>query len=506
MMFAKSAAAALLFSFAAHATPAMPGPSLGLWDEHYAYALTKLLYVSPTGSDTTGDGTQAAPWATLQHANDVIAAAGVTGGAGTTVMVEPGTYAKGVYISAGGSGPQPANMLAYRCAKMDACTVTDVAAGGQNGSFVWKSGPSMANYVAIDGFVLSASRSTGFGQGVELWDGNDTVPNSPFSAHHVWILNSIISGFGQSGIQMNDGEYFYVIHNTVYNNAGSGCSAQGSGISYAELKAAPSYTRLAVDSDNPVVGNIGSFNNAIEWNIVYNNATTKCGTASNPYDSDGNNIILDTLNNAGGTGPAYPNSTLVAFNLTYNAGGRGIHIFRSENVTVANNSCYKSALDVADNATYRPCIGSNIAYGDTFFNNIAYSIAANPSPSAQCTVNYGTGAKASCLEWNNAYNASTVTNGVKEVFNNNMAYCAGPLAASSPCMTTNGATFTNNITASPGWKNVGATSTGSETTPPIGASFCLAAGSPAIGKGLRATYLHPQSVDMGAIPSTASCP
>ncbi len=36
--------------------------------------------------------------------------------------------------------------------------------------------------------------------------------------------------------------------------------------------------------------------------------------------------------------PAYPNQTLIDFNITFNAGGRGIHIFRSEYVTVANNS------------------------------------------------------------------------------------------------------------------------------------------------------------------------
>ena len=136
---------------------------------------------------------------------------------------------------------------------------------------------------------------------------------------------------GKSGLQLNNSEYLYAIHNTLYGNANTQCDAQGSGISYWAPNAVAGYTPTADDETNPNpllgptwVNGSSFFHNVIEWNVTYNNALTKCGTASNPSDTDGNGIIMDSfLNNN------YPNETLVAFNVTYNNGGGGIHIFYS---------------------------------------------------------------------------------------------------------------------------------------------------------------------------------
>jgi hypothetical protein len=343
------------------------------------------------------------------------------------------------------------------------------------------------SYVIIDGFRLTASRATTYGQGIDLWDGNDSIRTAANSVHHVWILNSIISGYGQSGIQMNDGEYFYALHNIVYANSRVGCSAQGSGISFAALKAFSGYTRTPDDSDNPMVGAIGGFNNAIEFNILYNNAITGCGNAGNPYDTDGNNIILDTFNNAGGTGVTYPGYTLVAFNVTYAGGGAGIHVFRSENVTVANNSCYNNMLDPYNSGSYRPCIGLNNSYNVAMFNNIGSAIAAS-----------GT------LKYNDAFVGGHIGGAAPDSFTNNISYCTGsPGYGCTPMY--NGDVFScssNMCNVNPGWVAVGQSFTGSETSVPAGANFALTATSPAIGKGLTAPYLPAQSVDIGACSST----
>ncbi len=66
---------------------------------------------------------------------------------------------------------------------------------------------------------------------------------------------------------------------------------------------------------------------------------------------------------------------------------------------------------------------------------------------------------------------------------------------------------TNLCSVNPMWMSVGNASTGTEIAQPLSANFALQPGSPAIGKGLRVSYLPPQSADIGACASTAkNCP
>jgi hypothetical protein len=504
--------AVLVPAIAQASTPAQqPGPSQTLFSAPY-YACARNYYVSLSGKDSNPGTTSAKAWLTLQHAND-------TGrSAGDCVNVEPGVYAHGVVINGGGDRASRTGYVTWRCVVMDKCVLTDVAAGGQQGTFVWdnSSQPMKGNYVIIDGFTLRASGETMFGQGIQLWDGHDYLAKAPNSVHHVWLLNSIVSGYGQTGVQMNDGEYFYVVHNTIYNNAYVGCTAQGSGVGFVTLKAFKGYVRTPDDSNNPVLGKIGGFNNVIAWNVTYNNATTKCGgyQGAPAYDTDGNNIIIDTLDNGndilGGvvTGPAYPGATLIAFNVTYNAGGRGIHIFRSANVTVANNSCYNSDLDAFDNGSYRPCIGENDSSNIRFFNNIAYAIAKTGPGNGACQ--WPTGVSLTCLAWNGAYTGGLLSGRTADSFTHNISFCIGSQPYGGCNAMYNGDVFScteNRCGTNPGWVNVGVKYQGTETNPPVGANFALGAKSPAIGAGLTASYLPAQSVDIGACASTlAVCP
>jgi hypothetical protein len=486
----------------------IPGPSQSLFNHPY-YVCLRNFYVSTTGSDTAAGTTPDTAWATLQHANDV----GRT--AGDCVNVEPGTYAHGVLINSGGNLASSTGYVVYRCVEMDECTVTDVNAGGDNGSFVWNTSkqPMPGNYIIIDGFRMAAASETEYGQGINLWNGTNTyIP----SVHHVWIMNSIISGYGQAGVNMGMGEYFYVIHNKSYANAHVGCSAQGSGIAFVVLRpVVTDYTPTHDDLKNPIVGKIGTaFHNAIEWNVVYNNAITKCGTAKNPYDTDGNNIIIDTLSWTGTSGASpYTGGVLVAFNVTYNAGGGGVHIFRSEYVTAANNTCYNNYLDPYDQ-TPGACIDTNGSYSDTIINNIAISFPAAPNGScAYYTAPYG--------QWRSATLGSPPSGKAADVYSHNISQlqgghnsCWGAFGNDAP--TGENVTFgadspysckENKCATNPEWENVGTTSIGTETAPPVGTNFALKPGSPAIGYGLTETYLPASSVDVGACSSTLTkCP
>ena len=160
-----------------------------------------------------------------------------------------------------------------------------------------------------------------------------TAVASP-SSHHIWTLNNVIHGFSEAGIIMGTSEYFYAIHNTIYDNAGSTCVAQGSGISYFMPFALTNYTPTADDQINPnfLIGSFespqGFFHNVVEWNVTYNNALTQCGNASSPHNTDGNGIIMDTFLASRGNIQNYTNPTLIAFNVTYNNGGGGVHVFR----------------------------------------------------------------------------------------------------------------------------------------------------------------------------------
>jgi hypothetical protein len=522
LLWAEAASAASLPVSLAVA-PQDPGPSASLFASPY-YSCKSNYYVSPTGSDSN-TGTVGSPWLTLQHAND---SGHLT--AGACVNVAPGTYS-GVSLTTGGNLASSTGYVVWRCTTMDACTVNGTASPNGNVGF-YAAGTGVANYVIIDGFTITGNSSV-YGLGVEFAGTTNGVPGI-FASHHDWVLNSVISGFGQGGIGFNEGDYTYAIHNKIYNNAtGPSCDngAQGSGLGdNIPLDIAyqySSYTATADDKTNPnsLIGSFvtGSswFHKVYEWNVLYNNHLTPCSTATGG-DTDGNNIILDTFGTYNGNTVAYPDQTLIAFNVTYNAGGGGIHIFASEYATVANNTCYNNGIDPYNGGTSGggACIDTTNSYGNTILNNIAVAIPNAPPPGG-CAFPPGTIPGATTF--NSAILGGGLSGATQDTFSNNITQlqgghysCWGGATTGNRDAPTGENPMFNNDTYScssnkcatnPMWTNVGGTSTGSESTPPIGANFALQLGSPAIGYGLTQTYLPAQSVDVGACYHTlTSCP
>jgi hypothetical protein len=372
---------------------------------------------------------------------------------------------------------------------MDACVITEDDHGFEI------SGNGGPNYLIFDGFTLTSPDQVQYGQGFEI---ANFTNNNALCCHHIWVVNNIVSGYGQAGFQGGQADFVYVIHNTFYNNAAApGCDAgsQGSGISMGWPIALSGYTYAADDKSNAVTGNLASqgdyFRQVYSWNIAYNNHVAGCSPAT-----DGNGIIMDTWNGTPGVGPGvYARQALISFNLVYNNGGQGIKLTSMDNgtgtpgvgVTVANNTSFNNTLDPTSRggAEIWEQGGSN----DTFVNNVAY--ASRTTSGAQSN--------------NNDYIGDS-SGGFASHWSNNVGYCTN---WSGPCYGVwYGAVWTSGKDpANPLWVNAGNTSLGSETTPPVGTNFALQSGSPAIGYGQLSSYLPPSAIDAGACSSTFStCP
>ena len=487
----------------------VPGPSQALFNSPY-YQCVHDYYVSTTGNDSNA-GTQALPWLTLQHADSTNV------GPGSCIHVAPGTY-DGLIVHNGGNAATATGYVVYRCQTLDGCTITGNT--GQNGNAsVWfdttnisANKPNTVNYVQFDGFQLKANGTPAnqgpYGVGFVAYNCNLSVCNGPeVASHHVWLLNSIVSGFDQGGVAVGAGDYYYAIHNTSLNNALSQCDAQGSGIAINIAHDVPGYVPTPDDQD-PYSGfgfptwKLGDgtfFHVVFAYNVTYNNHISGCGAGN---VTDGNGIIFDTNAGPDGNSTDYHNPMLAYGNISYNNGGGGVHVFASFNVTVANNTAFNNYIDpelnggsgvIDDNA------GGNADNGTTylnyFYNNIAVSCtSATPKLSlggpdalmmgptmgddpAKGNVSYMVTNSANCGAEIQHYNAQTYD-----------------MAA-------------NKTGTNPLWVNVTFGSPGTDATQPAGTNFALSAGSPAIGYGAVKAWMPATAVDSGACPhSLTTCP
>jgi parallel beta-helix repeat protein len=479
-----------------------PGISVALYNRPY-YKCLKNYYVSNSGSDSNSGTSVTEAWATLQHADGSLPGGGTA--AGSCVNVAPGTYS-GVVMTNGGNMASATGYVAYRCSTLLGCTVLGNAGAHGAEAFEpeWNTseaqGKSPPNYFFIDGFKLSGGNVSADGVGVSAWNGTN---GADVATHHIWVVNNQISGFGQSGIGIAAGEYYYLLHNLVFLNSNLQCYSQGSGIALNIMHSVANYAPTADDRRNPnpllgptwVVGN-DFFHNVVEYNVVHNNAITRCGTPSTPSNTDGNGIIFDSNLTGNGDTQDYMSPSLIAFNLVYNNGGGGIHLFFSADVTVANNSCYNNQIDPGNGGTSRGCMDDSNGFADTFINNISVAIPTGYTPGT-CWNNQPPYAR-----YNFAMLGAPAPGQSHDIFSNNVTQVIGTSCSSEDAVY-NGDSFScsaNRCATNPSWTSVGLISTGTLTRSPIYTNFALQPGSPAIGYGLTESYLPANSVDAGACP------
>lgn len=164
-----------------------------------------------------------------------------------------------------------------------------------------------------------------YGAGVDIGDRSDTRAGLPPN-HHIRVIANDIHDFAEAGISAIEVNHVTAAWNRTYRNSKYGCHS-GSGISFGYL----------IDAGGP--DNLDGYSNYIIGNVSYDNEniTLQCFSDNlGPILTDGNGIIIDQNN----LNPAYKSRTLIADNVVFGNGGRGILVFESSRVDVINNASY----------------------------------------------------------------------------------------------------------------------------------------------------------------------
>jgi parallel beta-helix repeat protein len=275
-------------------------------------------YVAMTGQDSApNDGSQAHPWATIQHAADAVHP-------GDTVIVQAGTYA-GFDVNQGGTASQRITFMAAAGAQV--LITTPETNRGDDGINIedFNNGTSVS-YVTIQGFTIDNSVNGSITQagiravsnGVVNSTGiilngnicNDCGIWGIFTSHSDNLLienNTCSNSQQQHGIYVSNACFNpHVIGNTLFGNASCGLHMNG------DASQGP-----AQEPDGTSDGNNGNIIGAlVEDNIIYNNGS---------------------LGGSGINGDGVQNS-IIRNNLLYNNHSSGISLYQIDAAAPATNN------------------------------------------------------------------------------------------------------------------------------------------------------------------------
>jgi parallel beta-helix repeat protein len=390
-------------------------------------------YVSTTGNNSNNGKSLAQAFSTIQHAESQT-------NPGDTVLVANGTYNQSISITRSGTSSA---WITYKAINKHGATLNT-----SNSCFVIGGTNLPTSYIIIDGFELIATGVYGVGVG------------SGYGAHHLTVRNCWAHNCGQSGIQLNDGDY-RTAENNICNNNSWLMPLCGSGISLWGL--AP------FDS-------LSGYHSIVKGNICYDNEN---GPATNQTDGEG--IIIDDNRNtqsghtAGSKNIGYTGcKVLVEDNLCYFNGGYGIEIYLSNNATVRNNTVWSNYKDRGNTGTWRSDLAASCSANILFYNNIA--VANSNLRMDGETTNYSNFSNNSAL---GAYALSGDMYGANYTYYNNISYDINNTSSNS--VTSNGITISFNVANG----NKAATNPlfiNPDTSSSI-ANFHLQSNSPAINAG-----------------------
>jgi hypothetical protein len=283
-----------------------------------------VFFVDAVNGLNSNPGTEARPWATLQKAHDEL-------GPGQTVVVRAGTYKSTNYtilaISRSGTAGAP---ITYRAYPGERPLLRSTLGKNYHGIEI-----RSASYIVIDGFDIQGHLSevttamaqkelddfkAGITPGAVASSSGISVesrdPAKPI-AHHIVIRNNRVFEHPLGGINAMGADWVTIANNRI-SDIGRYSSYGGSAISVLSPR----------DSDT----NTSDYKFVIDGNQVSEAVNDyPCSCAGFKQPTDGNGIILDSYG-------SYQGRSLVVNNLSFNNGGRGIHVFKAGNADIVFNT------------------------------------------------------------------------------------------------------------------------------------------------------------------------
>ncbi len=316
----------------------------------------KTYYVSGTGNDSNNGLTTTTAFRTLQRAANQVSAPG------DTVYVMNGTYTRTdspreilVIWHKHGTPTAPITFKAYPGHKPVIKSQNSYAINVVGSSYLIIEGLELIGnndnitlqYALQQKNNLNNPLTSGLGIGVNPSFSGGVINKH---SHHIVIRNNKISKFGGNAIGTHKADYITIENNVVFKNC-----------FYSPLGPNTITTVYSWSFDN----NTTDYRMIIRGNISYENQSLV------PYYyagkiTEGNGIMIDsTLNEP------YFGKILVANNIVYKNGASGIHVFKSANVDVINNTTYQNGYN--PNTQHLGEIATVMADRVRVFNNIMYA-------------------------------------------------------------------------------------------------------------------------------------
>jgi serralysin len=285
-------------------------------------------YISPSGGGSGGSSTSPTTLSTAKSSVNP----------GDVVCFMPGTYNLGTsaWYEVGARGGTAAAWVVYR--SYDINNQAIITENFSSGGALFK--VTTGHYIEFNSLTFDGQGHHNAYEAIIAGQG----------AHHIRYINNTVYNMSNSGLAASNSDYVAAIGNKIYHNGpGLGNDMGGSGINFNWNGGA---------AGGATFDSLPGFHCVIADNIV-------TGSYDTAAHQDGNGIILDIGNN---TPPV-----LVANNLVYMNGGRGIHVNQITNkVYVINNTLYKNTLDLG--AGFMEMDGFNSSGGQTTWaNNLVFA-------------------------------------------------------------------------------------------------------------------------------------